>query len=119
MTSKESPKSSASLASTAKFKPYRKAGYEIHGASSLNDVIHPDTRGEVRAYIEREAGCIAAAHAVHAGQLATFEELIQWLHDYNLQRREKPNFSPEILRQLTLFEAVRNSQEPSDAGQGS
>ena len=52
-------------------------------------------------------------------QLATFEELIQWLHDYNLQRREKPNFPPEILRQLTLFEAVRNSQEPSEAGQGS
>ena len=37
-----------------------------HRANYLERIIHPDTRGEVRAYFEREAGRIAAAHAVHA-----------------------------------------------------
>lgn len=37
-----------------------------HRANYLERTIHPDTRGEVRAYFEREAGRIAAAHAVHA-----------------------------------------------------
>lgn len=38
-----------------------------HRANYLERTIHPDTRGEVRAYFEREAGGITAAHAIHAG----------------------------------------------------
>lgn len=36
-----------------------------HRANYLERTIHHDTRGEVRAYFEREAGRIAAAHAIH------------------------------------------------------
>ena len=44
-------------------------------------------------------------------QIAVFEELIQWLHDYNLHQREKPNFPAAIHKQLTIFEAIRNRQK--------
>ncbi len=80
------------------------------------DQTPPDRAGRLAAILSIQPDDFHPLTQFSAEQRATYEWAIKWLHDFNLGRRPKPEFSDEVLCRLVEAPSVFDTPHSAEGG---
>lgn len=74
------------------------------------DETEPNRAGKLAVILSVQPGDSQPSTQFNAEQRQAYEWAIAWIHDFNLGRRPKPDFSDEVLGRLSDFHETRMNE---------
>lgn len=75
-----------------------------------NSLANPDHARRIAAILSIQPGDSQSLTQFSAEQRGAYKWAIRWIHDFNLGRTTKPNFSDEVLGRLSGFHETQMSE---------